>query len=109
MAESVDMDAPVASDEALGGLSAVEAEVLLQVHGPNVLRETEARGLANVALGTMREPMFIFLLAAAGLYLVVGDIGEGMILRAGAAVSVGLVLFPDVRSERARAALRPWA
>ena len=93
----------------LAGLSAAEAEALLKVHGPNILRAAKSRSLAAVALGTLREPMFIFLLAAASLYLVVGDLGEGLFLLGGAVVSVGLVVFQDARSERALAALRQLA
>jgi len=99
----------ILANAALSGLSASAAEALLKVHGPNVLREIKSRGLLEVALGTLREPMFIFLLAAAGLYLVVGDLGEGLFLLGGAAVSVGLVVFQDARSERALAALRKLA
>jgi Ca2+-transporting ATPase len=40
-------------------------------------------------------------LAAASLYLFVGDLGEGLFLLAGAALSIGLVVFQDARSERA--------
>jgi Ca2+-transporting ATPase len=97
------------NDKTFAGLSPADAEALLRVHGPNVLRVTKSRGLPEVALGTLREPMFIFLLAAAGLYLVVGDFGEGLFLLGGAAVSVGLVVFQDARSERALAALRQLA
>jgi P-type Ca2+ transporter type 2C len=97
------------ANAALSGLSASEAEALLKVHGPNVLREIKSRGLIEIAIGTLREPMFIFLLAAAALYLVVGDLGEGLFLLGGAAVSVGLVVFQDARSERALAALRQLA
>ena len=95
--------------EALAGLSAAEAEALLKVHGPNTLRAAKSRGFTAVVLGTLREPMYIFLLAAASLYLVVGDFGEGLFLLGGAVVSVGLVVFQDARSERALAALRQLA
>jgi len=53
--------------------------------------------------------MYIFLLSAASLYLVVGDLGEGLFLLGGVALSVGLVVFQDARSERALAALRQLA
>ncbi len=97
------------SNEGLAGLSATEAEALLKVHGPNVLREVKPRAFIEVVLGTLREPMFVFLLAAAGLYLVVGDLGEGLFLLGGAGLSIGLVVFQDARSERALAALRQLA
>lgn len=53
--------------------------------------------------------MFLLLLAAAGLYLVLGDIGEGLFMMAGAAVTIGLVVLQEARSERALAALRELA
>ena len=93
----------------LTGLSVAEVEILLRTHGPNTLRTAKARSLLKIALGTLREPMFIFLLVAASLYLLVGDLGEGLFLLGGAAVSVGLVVFQDARSERALAALRELA
>jgi Ca2+-transporting ATPase len=97
------------AEKSLAGLSAAEAEALLKTHGPNTLRTVKSRGLLTIALGTLREPMFIFLLVASSLYLVVGDLGEGLFLLGGAAVSVGLVVFQDARSERALAALRELA
>jgi Ca2+-transporting ATPase len=97
------------AEEPLTGLSVAEAEALLKKHGPNTLRTANSRDLVTIALGTLREPMFIFLLVAASLYLVVGDLGEGLFLLGGAAVSVGLVVFQDARSERALAALKELA
>ena len=97
------------AEKSLAGLSAAEAEALLKTHGPNTLRTVKSRGLLTIALGTLREPMFIFLLVASSLYLVVGDLGEGLFLLGGAAVSVGLVVVQDARSERALAALRELA
>lgn len=91
------------------GLSSDEAETLLKMHGPNVLQAARSRTVFDTALGTLREPMFIFLVAAAALYLVVGDLGEGLFLIGGATVSVFLVIFQDARSERALAALRQLA
>jgi Ca2+-transporting ATPase len=71
--------------------------------------QTSVRGFVEIVRGTLREPMFLFLRAAAGLYLVVGDLGEGLFLVAGAIVLIGLVVFQEVRSERALAALRELA
>jgi Ca2+-transporting ATPase len=53
--------------------------------------------------------MFLLLLAAAGLYLVLGDIGEGLFMMAGAVVTIGLVVLQEARSERALAALSELA
>jgi P-type Ca2+ transporter type 2C len=97
------------ASDLLTGLSEVEAGALLAAHGPNTLREAKSRSLLTIAVGTLREPMFIFLLVAASLYLLVGDLGEGLFLLGGAAVSVALVVFQDARSERALSALRQLA
>lgn len=97
------------ANEPLTGLSAAEAEALLKTHGPNTLKVASSRSLLTITLGTLHEPMFIFLLAAALLYLVVGDLGEGLFLLGGAALSIALVVIQDARSERALAALRELA
>jgi len=50
--------------------------------------------------------MFLLLIGAAGLYLVLGDLGEGLFLMAGAVATIGLVVLQEARSERALSALR---
>ena len=91
------------------GLDEAEAERLLAEHGPNIIQRAKTRGLLDIVRGTLREPMFLFLVAAAVLYLVVGDLGEGLFLVVGAIVSIGLVVLQESRSERALAALRQFA
>lgn len=93
----------------LRGLSQSEATARLAQFGPNTLQQTSGRGFIEIVRGTLREPMFVFLLAAAALYLVVGNLGEGLFLVAGAMISIGLVVFQETRSERALAALRQLA
>lgn len=63
----------------------------------------------RVGLEALREPMFALLIFAAGLYLVFGGLGEGLFLAGGAAVSIGLVVLQETRSERALAALKALA
>src|SRR5919107_4620663 len=87
------------------GLTDAEAAARLARFGPNLLRERKTRGFLEIARRTLREPMFLLLLAAALLYLILGDLGEGLFLTAGAVLSLGLVIFQELRSERALAAL----
>jgi Ca2+-transporting ATPase len=91
------------------GLDEAEARARLALSGPNVLQQSGSRGLLQIARGTLREPMFLFLLAAAGLYLVVGSLGEGLFLVGGAIVSIGLVVVQELRSQRALEALQALA
>ena len=65
--------------------------------------------MLQIARGTLREPMFLFLLVAASLYLVVGNLGEGLFLLGAAVVSIGLVVIQEARSQRALEALQALA
>lgn len=91
------------------GLTSAEAEARLAASGPNVLPHPAGRSLGTLVLETVREPMFFLLLAAAGIYLVLGDLGEGLFMLAGAGLTVALVIAQAARSERALAALRDLA
>jgi len=91
------------------GLSDAEAARRLAELGPNEIASGGGRNLRQILLETLREPMFLLLIGASILYLVLGDLGEGLFLVAGAVASVGLVIFQEARSERALAALRDLA
>ncbi|MBM1169981.1 cation-translocating P-type ATPase [Microvirga arabica] len=104
-----DADAATVAPAGLTGLDEAEAQRRLARHGPNAVAGKRSRGLVDIVRGILREPMFLLLLAAAGLYLVLGDIGEGLFMTAGAVVTIGLVVLQEARSERALAALRELA
>lgn len=92
--------------EALRGLAEDDAARLLEAFGANELPRASGRGLGRIVRETMREPMFLLLLGAAGIYLAIGDVGEGVFLLGGAVAAIGLVILQEARSERALAALR---
>jgi P-type Ca2+ transporter type 2C len=87
------------------GLSHEEARRRLAAQGPNSLPQAQ-RSMAALLLHTVREPMFLLLLGAAVLYLALGDWQEGVALLAMAALTIGLALFQEGRTERALQALR---
>lgn len=87
------------------GLSHEEARRRLAAQGPNSLPQAQRR-MAALLLHTVREPMFLLLLGAAVLYLALGDWQEGVALLAMAALTIGLALFQEGRTERALQALR---
>jgi len=91
---------------ALQGLSQAEADRRLAALGPNEIPTSAGRGVLRIAFETVREPMFLLLIGAAALYLVLGDLGEGLFLMGGAMATVGLVVLQEARSERALEALR---
>lgn len=100
---------PTAPRDPLSGLTNEEAATRLKQYGPNTFGQLRSRSAGQIIRTTLKEPMFLLLIAAAGLYLVLGDFGGGAFLVAGAAASISLVVFQEARSERALAALRELA
>jgi Ca2+-transporting ATPase len=91
------------------GLSAAEAAHRIATDGPNTLATTERRTWRRIAADAAREPMFLLLAGAAVLYLVLGQPDEGLLLCLMVAVSLGLGLYQEGKTERALAALRDLA
>ncbi len=91
------------SDE---GLTAAQAAQRLLEDGPNKLPGDQRRGLRAIVGETLQEPMFMLLLAAGALYLVLGDLQEGLILFGLVLVVLALTLYQEGKTERAMEALR---
>jgi Ca2+-transporting ATPase len=88
------------------GLSQAEAKRRLQTEGPNELSPPKRRTPLRIALEVAREPMFQLLLAAGGLYLLLGDRAEAGMLLAFVALTAGITVVQEQRTERALEALR---
>jgi Ca2+-transporting ATPase len=88
------------------GLSAQEAARRLQADGTNELPGATHRGLLSIARETLSDPMFALLLAAGVLYLVLGDLQEGVILFGLVLVVLALTLYQEGKTERAIESLR---
>jgi Ca2+-transporting ATPase len=91
------------------GLSAAEARARLAADGPNLLPGAERRQTLAIALGVVREPMFLLLIAASAIYLLLGDVREALVLAASIAVVMAITVAQERRSERALEALRDLA
>ena len=88
------------------GLTAAEAARQLAEDGPNALPGDAGRRWYHIVRETVRDPMFSLLLAAAGLYLLLGDLRESLSLALMVLVVIGLTLYQEGRTERAIQALR---
>lgn len=88
------------------GLSAAEARARLRADGPNSLPGAMRRGTLQIAFGVLREPMFLLLCAATGIYLLLGDVAEALVLAASVLVVLAITVVQEQRSERALEALR---
>lgn len=90
----------------IAGLTAVEAAIRLKNEGGNALPDKKHRNFLVIAIQVLREPMFILLLCAALLYLLIGELHEGLFLFAMVLVTLGLTLYQEQKTERALEALR---
>jgi Ca2+-transporting ATPase len=90
-------------------LSEAEAQTRLAAEGANELPKSRTRSVVDIVIESAREPMQMLMLGAAVLYLVLGDVLEGLFLVATASVAMGLVVLQEARSERALAALKSLA
>lgn len=99
-------DVPEAQDTRGGGLTSIEAAARLRRDGPNLLPQPERRGWPRMLLDVIREPMLLLLVAAAALYLLLGDARDAAILGASVLLVIALTLYQELRSERALQALR---
>jgi len=88
------------------GLTAAQAAQRLQEDGPNSLPGDQRRTLLTIIFEVLHEPMFMLLLLAGALYLVLGDLQEGLILFGLVLVVLALTLYQEGKTERALESLR---
>jgi len=88
------------------GLSASQARERLERDGPNELPAAPARGFAAIAWEVVQEPMLAMLLAAGGIYLLLGDTTEAVILTVFAGLSIAITIIQEARTEKVLLALR---
>jgi len=90
----------------LKGLTQAEATQKLQEDGPNELPSAKPRSIFAIAFEVIREPMFLLLIAGGGIYLLLGDIQEAILLLAFVFVVIGITLQQERKTENALQALR---
>jgi Ca2+-transporting ATPase len=91
------------------GLSSAEAQHRLRINGPNELPGKESKGIFRIVLEVLREPMFILLISSATLYIILGDLGEGVILLSTITIIILITFIQHRKTEKALDALRNLA
>ena len=91
------------------GLTSAEAERKLRSDGPNELAPPAHRGIFGIALEVVREPMFLLLLAAGGIYLSLGDTAEALMLLGFVFIVMIMVITQEHRTSRVLETLRALA
>ena len=94
------------SGRAMTGLSEQEAAARLRREGANELPQAEQRTLLRIAFEVGREPMFQLLIAAGLIYLILGDLGEALMLLAFVAIIVAISIVQERRTEKVLERLR---
>ncbi len=93
----------------LSGLSTEEVEKKLITDGYNELPSSKSRNFITIALGVVKEPMFLLLVACGTLYMILGDIQEGLMLLGFVFVIMGIEFYQEKKTEKALDALRDLA
>jgi Ca2+-transporting ATPase len=88
------------------GLMHAEALARLKLEGANELPITGKRNLFAIALEVVREPMFLLLVVAGGIYLLLGDVSDALMLLGFVCVVMSITIYQEYKTERVLEALR---
>ncbi len=88
------------------GLSQAEAALRLAREGASELPAAGNRNLTGIALEVVREPMFLLLVSAGAIYLLLGDVGDALMLLGFVCVVMGITIYQEYKTERVLEALR---
>jgi Ca2+-transporting ATPase len=91
------------------GLTEEQVQQKLQKEGYNELPSSKPKNVLQIALGVFKEPMFILLVACGALYLLLGDLQEGLMLMGFVFVIMGIEFYQEKKTENALDALRDLA
>lgn len=97
---------PTTHSEHARGLTATEARRRLLADGPNELPGQRPRNLLAITREVLTEPMFLLLIAAATIYVALGDTREALLLASSILIVIAITTLQQRRTERALAALR---
>lgn len=100
---------PIKVPESMQGLSSIQAAEKLRTEVTNSLPSSKPKDIFTLALGVIREPMFILLVACGSLYLVLGQLQEGLMLLGFVFVIMGIEFFQEKKTEKALDALKDMA
>ncbi|MFN7156054.1 MAG: cation-translocating P-type ATPase [Acidovorax sp.] len=88
------------------GLDPAVAAQRLREEGPNELGISQRRTLRDMAWDVVREPMFLLLLGAGGIYLAMGDAHEALILLGFVVIIMTITVLQERHTDNALNALR---
>ena len=97
------------TSEKYKGLTSNQAKEKLRTEGANSLPSSKPKNFLSIALGVIKQPMFILLVGCGTLYMVMGDIEGGIMLLGFVLVIMGIEFFQERKTEKALDALKDMA
>ena len=91
------------------GLSLAQVHEKIKKEGYNELPSSKPKNFLLIALGVAKEPMFLLLVACGTLYLLLGDVHEGLMLLGFVFVIMGIEMYQEKKTEKALDALKDLA
>ncbi len=91
------------------GLSQAQVLEKQTKEGFNELPSSKPKSLFSLAWGVVKEPMFLLLVACGSLYLILGDVQEGLMLLGFVFVIMGIEFYQEKKTEKALDALKDLA
>jgi P-type Ca2+ transporter type 2C len=88
------------------GLSEAQAQARLKAEGYNELPRADRRTAFKIVFEVLREPMIALLVAGGLVYLALGDLREALFLLVFAVLAVMITVIQEMRTERVLEALR---
>ncbi len=95
--------------EKFQGLTEETAREKIIKEGYNELPSSKPKNFLALAWGVVKEPMFLLLVACGALYLVLGDVQEGLMLLGFVFVIMGIEFYQEKKTEKALDALKDLA
>lgn len=88
------------------GLTSQQAATLLAEVGPNELPQQIKKSLLKKIVKLFKEPMIAILIVVSVLYLIMGDLTEGIFLTSSIFVIIGITFYQEKKADDAVQALR---
>ena len=99
----------VIQTEKYSGLSEEQSKQKIEKEGFNELPSSKPKGVLHIIFGVVKEPMFLLLVACGTLYLLLGDLQEGVMLLGFVFVIMGIEFYQEKKTEKALDALKDLA
>ncbi|MBF0467896.1 MAG: cation-translocating P-type ATPase [Desulfamplus sp.] len=91
------------------GLTEQDAQEKIRIDGYNELPSSKPRSIFSIGFEVAKEPMFLLLVASGTLYLIIGDVQEGLLLLCFVFVVMGIEFYQEKKTENALNALKDMA